>query len=50
VPDDLIFSFPLEITNGDWKICSYDLNDSQKQKLEASWKELLEERQMALGF
>jgi malate dehydrogenase len=27
VPDDLIFSFPLEIAEGQWKIRAYDLND-----------------------
>lgn len=27
VPDDLIFSFPLEIAEGQWKIRAFDLND-----------------------
>ena len=28
VPDDLVFSFPLEISpSGQWKICEYALND-----------------------
>lgn len=27
VPDDLIFSFPLEISEGQWKINNFELND-----------------------
>ena len=51
VPDDLVFSFPLEISpDGKWTIGEYLLNDFQKSKLEASWNELLEERKMALDF
>lgn len=50
VPDDLIFSFPLEIANKEWKIGQYELNDMQKEKLETSWKELLGERKIALDF
>lgn len=50
VPDDLIFSFPLDIANKEWKIRDCELNDFQKAKLETSWKELLEERKMALDF
>lgn len=51
VPDDLIFSFPLEINeNGVWKIKPYELNDFQKEKLETSWKELMGERKIALDF
>lgn len=51
VPEDLIFSFPLDISpDGKWQARSYELNDFQKAKLEASWKELLEERKIALDF
>lgn len=50
VPEDLIYSFPLDISSGEWSIRSYQLNDFQKSKLEASWNELLEERKIALGF
>lgn len=51
VPEDLIFSFPLEI-NADkqWKVKPYELNDFQKAKLAASWDELLQERKIALDF
>jgi len=51
VPEDLIFSFPLEINeNGEWKIKPYELNEFQKEKLETSWKELMGERKIALDF
>lgn len=51
VPEDLIFSFPLDVNNtSDWKIRQYELNDFQKAKLEASWTELLNERKIALDF
>ena len=51
VPDNLIFSFPLDINKeGKWNVRKYDLNDFQKAKLEASWNELLEERKIALNF
>ncbi len=50
VPEDLIFSLPLDIVQGEWKARSYQLNDFQKLKLEQSWTELLEERKIALDF
>jgi malate dehydrogenase len=51
VPEDLIFSFPLDITSdGNWTARSYSLTDFQKGRLEASFKELLEERKIALDF
>jgi len=50
VPDDLIFSFPLDVANGEWKVRDYELNDFQKEKLKASWEELLGERKIALDF
>lgn len=52
VPEDLIFSFPLDVNSDDknWKIRQYELNEFQKAKLEASWKELLAERKIALDF
>lgn len=50
VPEDLIFSFPVDIVDGQWKTRSYELNDLQQFKLETSWTELLEERKIALDF
>jgi len=50
VPEDLIFSMPVDIVQGEWKARSYQLNDFQKLKLEQSWTELLEERKIALDF
>ncbi len=51
VPEDLVFSFPLDIQQGgSWSIHSYNLNEFQKSKLQASWNELLEERKIALGY
>lgn len=49
-PEGVIFSFPLSIQNGEWKIVDgLAVNDFSKKLLEATGKELLEERKMALG-
>ena len=50
VPKDLIFSFPVTCKNGEWKIVeNMNLSDSlSKKMIQATIKELLEEREMAL--
>jgi malate dehydrogenase len=49
VPEGLMFSFPLDVNQqGEWSIRKFDLNDFQKEKLQKSAEELLEERKIAL--
>lgn len=49
-PTDVVFSFPVTCVNGDWKIVDgIKLSDFAKEKIALTGKELLEERQMALG-
>ena len=49
-PTDVIFSFPVTSVNGEWKIVhGLKLSDFAKEKISVTGKELLEERQMALG-
>ena len=49
VPEGLMFSFPLDVNqNGEWSIRKFELNDFQKEKLQKSAEELLEERKIAL--
>lgn len=48
-PKDVIFSFPVEIVNKQWKIVQgLKLDDFAKEKLTITGKELLEEKQEAL--
>ncbi len=48
-PKDIIFSFPVTISNGEWKIVEgLKLSSFTKQKLEETSKELLEEKELAL--
>ncbi|GMT10193.1 hypothetical protein PFISCL1PPCAC_1490, partial [Pristionchus fissidentatus] len=50
IPEGLIFSFPVTIANGDWKIVQgLDLDDFSKQKIALTTKELEEERDEALA-
>jgi len=52
VPDGIMYSFPIEIqAGGKWAIINgLAINAFSKGKMEATAKELLEERKMALGF
>jgi len=52
VPKDLIFSFPLSIEGGEWKILEGIDNseDHIRARIDATTKELLEERMIALNF
>ena len=52
VPAGLIYSFPIEIqAGGKWSIVpNLAVNAFSKAKMEATAKELLEERKMALGI
>ncbi|KAF8386753.1 mdh-1 [Pristionchus pacificus] len=50
IPEGLIFSFPVTISNGEWKIVQgLELNDFAKEKIAVTTKELLEERDEALA-
>lgn len=50
IPEGLIFSFPVTIENGEWKIVQgLELNDFAKQKIEVTTKELVDERDDALA-
>jgi len=49
IPKDIIFSFPVTISNGEWKIVEgLKLSSFTKQKLEETSKELMEEKEIAL--
>ena len=50
VTNDLCFSYPCQVVNGEWKIVEgLNMNEFSLAKLKANEKELLEERKMALG-
>lgn len=51
VSEGLMFSFPCECINGEWKIVKgYKLDEFSRQKLKETEVELLDERKMALGY
>ncbi|XP_051936195.1 malate dehydrogenase, cytoplasmic-like [Hippocampus zosterae] len=51
VPDDLIYSFPVQIKNKTWKIVEgLAINDFSKAKMEATATELINERNTAMEF
>ncbi|KAM9810089.1 malate dehydrogenase 1Ab, NAD (soluble) [Syngnathus typhle] len=51
VPNDLIYSFPVQIKNKTWKIVEgLAINDFSKAKMEATAKELIDERDTAMEF
>ncbi|XP_031601497.1 malate dehydrogenase, cytoplasmic-like [Oreochromis aureus] len=51
VPEDLIYSFPVQIQNKTWKIVdSLPINDFSKSKMDATAAELVEERDTAVAF
>jgi malate/lactate dehydrogenase len=50
VPEGLVYSFPCECANGEWKVVNgIANNDFSKDKMKKTATELLEERKMALG-
>jgi malate dehydrogenase len=50
VPEGLIFSFPVEISNKEWKIVQgLELDDFAKSKIKITTDELLAERDEALS-
>ena len=50
VPEGIVYSFPCQCVNGEWKIVDgVSHNDFSKDKMAKTAKELLEERKMALG-
>lgn len=49
-PTEVMFSFPVTISNGEWKIVEgLKLSEFSKEKITLTGKELLEERAMALN-
>ncbi|TWW59134.1 Malate dehydrogenase, cytoplasmic [Takifugu flavidus] len=51
VPEDLIYSFPVQIKNKTWKIVDgLPINDFSRAKMDATAAELVEERDTALDF
>lgn len=50
VPAGIIYSFPVEIWNGEWRIVEkVPINDFSKEKMAKTAKELQEEKKMALA-
>ncbi|KAF1601631.1 UNVERIFIED_CONTAM: putative malate dehydrogenase 1, partial [Eudyptes robustus] len=50
IPEGLIFSFPVTIQNGEWKIVQgLELDAFSKEKIAATTKELVAERDDALA-
>ncbi|CAL1577968.1 unnamed protein product [Knipowitschia caucasica] len=51
VPDDLVYSFPVHIKDKTWNIVDgLAINDFSRAKMEATAKELIEERDTAMEF
>uniref|UniRef100_A0AAQ4RYW5 Malate dehydrogenase n=1 Tax=Gasterosteus aculeatus aculeatus TaxID=481459 RepID=A0AAQ4RYW5_GASAC len=51
IPEDLIYSFPIEIKNQTWKMVDgLPINDFSRGKMDATAAELVEERDTALDF
>ncbi|MEQ2225239.1 Malate dehydrogenase, cytoplasmic [Ilyodon furcidens] len=51
IPEDLIYSFPIQIKNKTWKIVDgLPINDFSRAKMDATAAELVEERDTALDF
>ena len=51
VPDGLIYSYPVRIENGDWSIVEgLEISQFSREKMNATAKELLEEREVAAEF
>jgi malate/lactate dehydrogenase len=49
-PSDVVFSFPVTCANGEWKIVeNLKISNLSKEKISVTGKELLEERETALG-
>ena len=47
----ICYSFPCNVVNGEWKVVEgLSINDFSRKKMDENKQELLEERQMALGF
>ncbi|XP_045903015.1 malate dehydrogenase, cytoplasmic-like isoform X1 [Micropterus dolomieu] len=51
IPEDLIYSFPIQIKDKSWKIVNgLPINDFSRAKMDATAAELVEERDTALDF
>jgi len=50
VPEGIIYSFPVEISKGEWKIVDgVPINEFSRDKMDKTAKELLDEKKMALN-
>ena len=51
IDEDLCFGYPCNVdANGEWQIVEgLEINDFQREKINATMNELIEERKMALG-
>lgn len=48
-PKDVVYSFPVTVSNGQWKIVQgLTISDFAREKLDVTGKELVEEKQEAL--
>lgn len=51
IADGIVFSFPCECKDGQWKIVKgYKIDDFSSEKLKKTETELLGERKVALGY
>ena len=51
IPEDLIYSFPIQIKNKTWKVVDgLAINDFSRAKMDATAAELVEERDTAMDF
>ena len=49
-PSDVVFSFPVTCLNGEWKIVEgLKLSPISKEKIAITGKELMEEKETAMG-
>lgn len=51
IPEDIVYSFPLKIANGDYEIVqNLSIDQFSREKMDASASELLEEKTVAMAF
>lgn len=48
IQEDLIYSFPVIIKNHKITVCDLEIDDFAREKMEITYKELLEERNAAM--
>jgi len=50
VPEDLFFSYPVEVKDGEWRICECPIDEKTKTFLMESAEELRGEKEMAMSL